>query len=384
MRPNRWSSRWWGIRVVRGRSRALLAGVLLAGVLGCSGRVPLSALPTTIAPGTAAGTAAGTATQVVEAPAAAANAPAWVSGALQGSALWGLPDLDLQHETVALSAPEGSGTATSRADAEVVVVGTPGASELAQMRQIAVEAVRAVDSAWTRPWTQRLLIVAPADRSQWESVAGVSSTGAEKQTSSAHIDVPGGGTVTNQGDDEPVVAAAMTVAGADGGSYVIIDPTAWRAASEVGRRALVIHEAVHVAVRSGNPGDASTGSGAPASAAISSTAPLWLSEGFAQYVAYDAVGVEPRQIAGELLKRVGRDGAPQALPDEVALTGSGRQRLDSYALAWFACLTLADRAGPDAPRRAMEAGSATAAGVDDATLTRAWRDDLRRLARAGP
>lgn len=340
----------------------LLAVAVLAGALGCAGR---AGPPPSTRPAGTAGSAA-----------ASATAPAWVRTALRGSPVWGLsgvevqagPVEDLPGDATGDAAGSGSGAAFRREAPEVAVVGASPEPELTTIREIAAEAVRTVDKAWRRPWPQRLLVVAPADRAQWQTISRAPAG-----------DGTGPGPPGSAGDrsgGEPTVAAAMTVDGADGSAYVVIDPVAWQVATQVGRRVLLIHEAVHVAVRADAAPDGACG-------APCASAPLWLSEGYAQFVAYEAVGVEPRQVVGDLREHIRRHGPPRALPGVAELTGPARGRLNAYAQAWLACRTLAAQAGSDAPRRAMEAGSVAAVGIDEPTLTRAWREDLRRLARAG-
>lgn len=231
------------------------------------------------------------------------------------------------------------------------MVGRGPADGLAEIRDDAVAAVVAVRSRWHRPWSGRLLVVVPGDRAEWAEVAGVDRASA-------------------QGSDA-AVAPAMTVGAAPGSAHVILDPQGWAGASAVGRRALLIHEAVHVAVWA-DPQPPSP------------PAPQWLAEGFAQYVAYGHLDVSPRTVAPELLRRVRAEGPPDRLPSDAELSASGPARLDAYALAWLATVTLADLAGDDAPARAMAGGGSGAAGVGTARLTLAWQADLRRLAAASP
>lgn len=277
-----------------------------------------------------------------------------MASALADNPVWELPGVQVRH------ADEGAQLG------EVAVVSNLPADEGAELSAAGAQAVAAVRSAWHRPWSGRLLIVAPADRAQWARVAGRSGASAATSSGAAEAPVPA---------DE--VAPAMTVPGADGSGVVVLDPVAWESATAQGRRALVIHEAVHVAVRADPTG--SWAGTQPAEAG----APAWLSEGFAQWVAYEAVGAGPDVVAGDFLAQVRAHGPPEHLPEHADFEGPVSSRLDAYAGAWLACRTLAQRAGALAPRVAMEAGSVRAAGLDDSTLTRAWQADLKRLAGAG-
>lgn len=353
---------------------ALLAA-LVAGLTGCSPGVGFSGPDAaTPSPGSSAtgsspcsssgsspassfGSSAAGSSAGATGSAAAAAAPDWVASALADNPVWELPGVQVRH------ADEGAQTG------EVAVVSNLPADKGAELSAAGAQALAAVRSAWRRPWNSRLLIVAPADRAQWTRVAG--RTGASAATST-------GGGETPAPTDE--VAPAMTVPGADGSGVVVLDPVAWESATGQGRRALVIHEAVHVAVRADPTG---SGAGTQAAEAPQAGAPAWLSEGFAQWVAYEAVGVGPDVVAGDFLAQVRAHGPPEHLPEQADFEGPVSSRLDAYAGAWLACRTLAQRAGAQAPRVAMEAGSVRAAGLDNGALTRAWQADLRRLAEAG-
>lgn len=288
-------------------------------------------------------------------------------------------------ESDAAGAPEAAEAGEARG--EVAVVGVGDAATLAQVGQIGVEAVQAVAREWHRPWSHRLLVVVPADRAQWHAVAGTdpgtgtTGTGTGTGTdgglgSSAAAGASTGKGAATQGPAAARngVAPAMTVSAPDGSAYVVLDPHAWATASSPGRRALLIHEAVHVAVWAD-----------PQTARHS--APAWLAEGFAQFVAYGQIGADVHLIAPELLDRVRREGPPVELPTDEQLALEGPQRLDGYAQAWLACLTLADLAGPTAPAEAMAAGGPDrpgGPGVATAKLRGAWQADLVRLAGSGP
>ena len=99
------------------------------------------------------------------------------------------------------------------------------------------------------------------------------------------------------------------------------------------------HEATHVAT------------GAP----LTSGVPLWLLEGFADYVALHDVDLPITTTAGQIIAAGPRATAP---PDQ--LPGPARVRPDAthlgaaYESAWVACLVLADAGGQDALVRLYE------------------------------
>ncbi len=173
----------------------------------------------------------------------------------------------------------------------------------------------------------------------------------------------------------------MTVTRPGKGSYVLLDPISWERATPAGRRVLLVHEIVHVAQSEISAAGDSTGSLSAGHESLSAGHDTgWLSEGFAQEVAYRDIGAKPRGIAPGLLERIARDGPPAQLPRPADLHADSVAREDAYALSWLAVRTLRRLAGPDATRRAVLAGSVQEAGITPQGLLRAWQEDLRRLA----
>lgn len=244
-------------------------------------------------------------------------------------------------------------------DDVVVLAGGP-AVDTTEIDRIAREAIGAVDAAWRRPWARRVVVVAPADATQLAAVTGV---GAHRPAS-----------------------AAMAITRPGLGAFVVLDPTAWSQATQRGRRALLIHETVHLAVDSGDARPPGATGASPAGAGESA----WLREGFAQDVAYRAIGAQPRDIAPELLARIAREGPPERLPTASDLETTSRSeatqaaRDDAYVLAWFAVRTLDRLGGPDAVRRSQESGTLELPGVTSQAFVRAWQFDLRAAAAESP
>ena len=69
---------------------------------------------------------------------------------------------------------------------------------------------------------------------------------------------------------------------------MVINPAAFARLGTTGRRVVLTHEMTHVAVRQ----------------TTTSAVAIWLSEGFADYVAYSGTGVSRRVGAGDLLAQV--------------------------------------------------------------------------------
>jgi hypothetical protein len=171
--------------------------------------------------------------------------------------------------------------------------------------------------------------------------------------------------------------AAVTSA-ADGTSdattpvRVLLNPRVFTALGRTGARVVLAHEATHAA----------TGAG-------TSDLPLWLVEGFADYVALARAPVPVEVAAGQALSRVRREGPPAGLPSDGDFSTAAHRLGVSYESAWLACRLIAQQNGEDALvrfyRRAQRAGGVGAAfeavlGTDERTFVRRWRRHLQGLA----
>lgn len=154
---------------------------------------------------------------------------------------------------------------------------------------------------------------------------------------------------------------------------IIVNPEAYGGLSDFGRQIVLTHETTHVATR----------------ARTSAATPLWLSEGFADWVAYRASGRTAREAAPELARAVAAGAAPQRLPDDAdfGFTGEAGRLARAYEGGWLACRMIADEWGEGklvAFYRAVgghgkRAGAVEAAlhevlGVGMADFTGRWRD----------
>jgi hypothetical protein len=171
---------------------------------------------------------------------------------------------------------------------------------------------------------------------------------------------------------------AGVTAGADGSSgedapvHVFLNPAQMEGLRPAGAQVVVSHEAAHVALD------------APAS-----DLPVWLAEGFADYVALRDVPLPLTTTAAQIIRQVRREGAPRALPDDADFDEESRYFGASYEAAWIACRLLARRSGEatlvDFYREA-DGGAAFAAafrsafGTSVELFTREWRDTLTDLA----
>ncbi|GAB4007777.1 hypothetical protein [Nocardioides ultimimeridianus] len=155
--------------------------------------------------------------------------------------------------------------------------------------------------------------------------------------------------------------------------HVFVNPVVYRRMGPVAAQVVVTHESVH----------------AVTNAPLSSSAPLWLVEGFADYVALGDVSLPLSRTAAGISKQVRRRGAPRQLPTDADFGTADSNLGPTYEAAWLVCVTISERAGQAALVRLYRdvlvgAPLATAlprdTGLTVASLTAAWRSKLTAVA----
>jgi hypothetical protein len=172
-----------------------------------------------------------------------------------------------------------------------------------------------------------------------------------------------------------IAAVTTTVDGSvtpDAPAHVFVNPDVFDRLEPQGAQVVMSHEAVHVATR-----------------AATSDVPLWLLEGFADYVALRDVDLPLTTTAGQVIEQVRRNGPPRHLPGDAEFNTSTAQLGAAYESAWLACRLLARLGGEralvrvyrlvDAGRELPSALQGTF-GLTVGGLTRAWRRTLTDLA----
>jgi hypothetical protein len=155
--------------------------------------------------------------------------------------------------------------------------------------------------------------------------------------------------------------------------HVLVNPAELGRLRANGAQVVMSHEATHVATEAPRSDDL----------------PMWLLEGFADYVALRDVRLPVATTAAQVIEQVRRDGVPERLPGaqefDIRTTHLGA----TYESAWLACVVLADRAGEDALVAVYDAVDAGVpvdralrreAGLSEAGLVQAWRERLAGLA----
>jgi hypothetical protein len=154
-------------------------------------------------------------------------------------------------------------------------------------------------------------------------------------------------------------------------SHVFVNPRIFLPLKPRGAQVVITHEATHVATD-----------------AASSPAPIWLVEGFADYVALSAQRLPVSTTAARIIALVRHDGTPEHLPGQAEFDAGATHLEARYESAWLACRLLARDNETDALvsfYRAMDAGGSFGPelrryfGFGPAAFTRQWRTLLSHL-----
>jgi hypothetical protein len=155
--------------------------------------------------------------------------------------------------------------------------------------------------------------------------------------------------------------------------HVFVNPTVFDALKPDGAQVVMSHEATHVATD-----------------AVRARTPLWLLEGFADYVALRDVDLPLAVTAGQIIAQVRKDGPPDALPGPAEFDTRTTHLGAAYEAAWLAARLLAATGGESALvrlyRRASQGESVDTVlrelfGFSEKEFTRRWRTELETIAR---
>lgn len=228
-----------------------------------------------------------------------------------------------------------------------------------RLREIAAAADRAVPAvgdAWQGNWAGRIVVLVPASVEAMGGLLGAPATSYRGIAAVTTGEIGGG----------PQAPA----------DRVIINPDAYTVLGAFGRQMVLTHETTHVATR----------------VQTTKATPVWLSEGFADWVAYRGTGRTAAQAAPELRRAVRAGDLPAVLPgdDAFAFGGDADALARAYEGGWLACSLIAERWGEaklTAFYRAVGAHPGRAGAVEKAlqevlgttpeSFTADWRDFLR-------
>ena len=223
-------------------------------------------------------------------------------------------------------------------------------TQLSRYNRLANEAVRDVREVLPR-WRGRLVVEVPASVDELDHLLEA-----------------------KPGTYDSIAAVTATVDGSMSPSspvHILVNPKIFGDLGEDGSQIVMSHEATHVAMN-----------------AATSTMPLWLLEGFADYVALARSDLPVSVTASQILGEVRRQGPPRSLPGAHEFDPANKLLGTSYEAAWLACRLLAQQHGE---RRLVkfyedvDSGSSIGAAFDElgtteAEFTQQWRAYLRELA----
>lgn len=233
----------------------------------------------------------------------------------------------------------------------------------AMARRLAQEldpAVRAVTAVWGRDWSRRVALWLPDSERETRAVVGPKF----------------------RTDGIVAVAVADRVDRATRdvrGQRVVFSPGGAEQLSTDSLRVVLRHEITHIAARP----DTVDG------------APMWLLEGFADYVGYRGLDVPMAHAAPVLASSVRLHGAPNSLPSDADFTTSGATLDLAYQRSWSLSRYIAERFGEPGLLRlyrrlaalgptgesTMDSVVREVLGVDRAALVTGWRTYLLNVFR---
>ncbi|WP_445283835.1 hypothetical protein [Streptomyces sp. DSM 118148] len=200
------------------------------------------------------------------------------------------------------------GRVTAVSGARSLVLGTgQSAAELRRYARLADRAVPAVSAAWGTAWTRRLVVLVPRSLAGMAGLLGSPASGYRG-----------------------IAAVTTGEAGSPGrtpADRVVVNPEAYAVLGEVGKQVVLTHETTHVATR----------------AQTTAATPLWLSEGYADWIGYLGTGRTPAETAPELARAVRNGKAPAALPTDrdFGFSGDPTRLAQAYEGGWLACRMIA-------------------------------------------
>lgn len=227
-----------------------------------------------------------------------------------------------------------------------------------RVQRLASETDRAVErvrDVWTAAWSNHPVVVLPRTQGDLARLLGRSDSKGLGQLAA--------------------VTTGLFSGGVARGDRVVVNPGTFATLTAVGRKVVLKHEVTHVATR----------------ATTLEAPPAWLSEGFADYVAYRGTGLPASVVAADLVEDIRAGAAPRQLPEEQDFDPANGDVAAAYEGAWLAGVMIAEKHGEDALvslYRAVTDGAgegwpAETVGVigtsaDD--LTRQWRRYVGKLA----
>ncbi|MEU9448202.1 hypothetical protein [Streptomyces sp. NPDC048277] len=250
---------------------------------------------------------------------------------------------------------QGRVTAVRGAHSLVLGVGQSGTALRAYAR-LADTAVPEVSGAWGTDWPRHVVLLVPKSLNGMAGLLGAPAS--------------------NYRGIAAVTTGEVGGSGATPADRVILNPEAYAVLGPVGRQVVLTHETTHVATR----------------AHTTAATPLWLSEGYADWIGYLHTGRTATEAAPELGRAVQAGDAPDGLPadKDFGFTDDPAKLAQAYEGGWLACRMIAAHWGEErlgAFYRAVGARKERAGAVEEALkkelgttlpdFTERWREYLR-------
>ena len=229
--------------------------------------------------------------------------------------------------------------AVSRGSRSVVVGAAARRRELAGFAADLDTAAAHVDAIWGSDWSRSVVALVPADPAAMARLLGPDRSGGLDRLAAVAI---------GEVDVATGVASSPTGRSRPAADRVLLNADAFSRFGQVGRMVVLTHEVTHLATR-----------------AVHRVAPpLWLQEGFADYLAYRDTGLPATAVTADLIAQVRAGQAPSALPGPEEFDATRPSISAAYAAGWLAVDLIARQYGPAAVIRFYR----TAAGIGSGAI----------------
>ena len=188
-----------------------------------------------------------------------------------------------------------------------LVLGTADVGTLEQYSAEVDRAAEGVDEVWGDEWPRTVVVQVPRDQSEMARLLLRKDEVGLEQIAAV--------TTGELGLDQPGTSA----------DRVIVNPAGFAQLGPLGREVVLTHEITHVATR----------------ATTTSDVPIWLSEGFADYVAYADTGLSRDVVAADVLDLVREGNGPTALPTGSDFDPAVTDIAAAYSGSWLAAELIA-------------------------------------------
>ncbi|WP_280759424.1 peptidase MA family metallohydrolase [Prescottella agglutinans] len=215
-----------------------------------------------------------------------------------------------------------------------IVLGHPGQS--AMVDRLAGElgdAVAHVTDAWGQDWSRRAVVLVAGSQEEFASLVGTAHSGADIAAVSV---------------SDAVDLRSRTASG----QRIVFSPGAADRLTDLTRVSVLRHELTHIAART----------------VTQDGSPLWILEGYADYVGYRGIEATFGALAPTLAASVAAHGPPTALPTDADFGAGGDTARRAYESSWSLAAFVASEYGEerlDSLYRALAQGRASADQLDE-------------------